>query len=124
MADIPLVRGDSGGIESISENASSGTAVTIDLANGNVHDVTLTGGTATFTFTAPTDNYACSFTLILQQDGTGGRLVSWPASVWWPGSTAPTLSAAASAVDVFTFFTTNAGTAWYGFAAGTAMGTA
>ncbi len=56
--------------------------------------------------------------LELAQDGSGGRLVTWPASVVWPGGTTPTLSTAAAAVDIFTFFSRNGGTTWYGFPTG------
>ncbi len=41
-------------------------------------------------------------TLVLIQDATGGRLVTWPAEVRWPGA-APALSVGANAVDVFEF---------------------
>lgn len=41
--------------------------------------------------------------VILKQDGTGGRTVTWPANVKWPGGTVPTLTATAHAVDVFEF---------------------
>ena len=49
-------------------------------------------------FTAPTN--PCSVQLILVQDGVGSRTATWPASVDWPGGTAPTLSTGASDVDI------------------------
>lgn len=99
-------------------SANSGTAYTINLGNGNVFKVTLTAN-VTFTFSgAPTSGTAGSFTLILVQDATGSRTVSWPASVDWPGGSAPTITSTANAVDVLTFLTTDGGTTWYGFAAG------
>lgn len=101
--------------------AASGTSLTLDLTNGNVRDVTLTGN-CTLTFSNPTaSGDACSFTLILRQDGTGSRTVTWPASVDWPGGTAPTLSTAASSVDILTFVTVNGGTVWFGMTAGKAF---
>lgn len=97
---------------------NSGTAYTIDLENGNVHEVTLTGN-CTFTFSnPPATGKAGSFTLILKQDGTGSRTTTWPASVDWTGGNAPVLSSGASEVDVLTFLTTDGGTTWYGMVAG------
>lgn len=69
----------------------SGTSKTIDWDNGNVQYVRMTGN-CTFTF----NNLRSGgrYVLRLLQDGTGGRTATWPASVKWPGGTAPTLSAA------------------------------
>lgn len=36
----------------------------------------------------------------IHQDGTGGRTVTWPAVVRWPGGVAPTITAAPNAVDL------------------------
>lgn len=58
---------------------------------------------ATFTFTAPAE--ACNLMLRLVQDGTGSRTVTWPSSVKWDnGGTAPTLSTAANAIDLISFY--------------------
>jgi hypothetical protein len=46
---------------------------------------------------------------------------TWPSSVDWPAATAPTLTATASAKDVFVFTTRDGGTTWYGFTAGQAL---
>lgn len=98
--------------------ANTGTSYAIDLENGNVFDLTLTGN-VTYTFTNPPDTgISGAFTLIQRQDGTGSRTVTWPASVDWAGGTAPTVTATASSVDVFVFITLDAGTTWYGFTAG------
>ena len=79
---------------------TSSYSVTIDWNNGNKQKITLAHN-LTFTFTAPTTGVG-SFTLILTQDGTGSRTVTWPASVKWPGGTAPTLSTAPGYIDVVT----------------------
>jgi len=102
--------------------ANSSTSYSINLLNGNVFEITLTGN-CTFTFSNPsTSGNSTSFTLILKQDGTGSRTTTWPASVDWAAATAPTLTTTASAVDILTFFTTDGGTRWYGFLAGAALG--
>ena len=60
-------------------------------------------GNCTFTFTAPTGGVA-NLLLRLVQDATGGRTATWPATVKWPGGSAPTLTAAANAVDIVTCY--------------------
>jgi len=93
--------------------ANTGTAYTIALANGTVQILTLTGNC---TFTFPTATAGQSFILLLKQDGTGSRTVTWPAAVKWPGGTAPTITATASKLDKYIF--TSDGTNWYGSNAG------
>ena len=98
---------------------NTGTATTINLANGNFFTATLTGN-CTFTFTtglaAAAANSAVSFTLFLINDGTAGRSIIWPNTVWWPGTgqTAPSRTTTANRIDVYTFITYNNGAKWYG----------
>ena len=90
----------------------------IDVTAGNVVTATVDTSTNTFTFSDPSaTGKACSFTLILTNGGS--QTVNWPSSVDWAGGTAPTLTS--SGVDILTFTTVDAGTIWYGFAAGTDM---
>ena len=100
----------------------TGASQTIDITSGNVITATLAVATTTFTFSNPSaSGSCCSFTLILTQDGSGSRAVTWPGSVQWASSTAPTLSTGAADVDIFAFITVDAGTTWYGFTAGLNM---
>lgn len=92
--------------------ANTSSAYTIDLANGSFQILTLT---ANATITMPTATAGRSFILLLKQDGTGSRTVTW-SSVRWPGGTAPTLTTTASRQDIFSFFSD--GTNWYGATAG------
>jgi len=85
-------------------------STTIDWGAGNFASLTFGASNETLTFTAPTK--ASDLVLKLVQDGTGSRTVTWPASVKWPGGTAPTLSTAGGAVDVIRFF--HDGTNYYG----------
>ena len=99
-------------------NATSGSTDTISLTDGNVHNVTLTAN-CTFTFSAPpASGTSGSFTLFLNQDGTGSRTATWPGSVKWAGGTAPTLTTTASRTDILVFTTIDAGTIWYGAVSG------
>jgi hypothetical protein len=93
--------------------ANTGTAYTINISNGTVQILTLTGNC---TFTFPTAVAGESFILLLRQDGTGSRTVTWPSAVRWPGGTAPTITATASRTDKYVF--TCDGTRWYGSNAG------
>jgi len=93
--------------------ANTSTAYTIDLANGSVQILTLTGNC---TFTFPTATAGRSFIMILKQDGTGSRTVTWPSAVKWPAGTAPTITSTASKADKYIF--TADGTNWIGSNAG------
>lgn len=93
--------------------ANTSTAYTIALSNGTVQDLTLTGNC---TYTFPTPASGLGFVLLQRQDATGSRTVTWPATVKWPGSTAPTITATASKLDKFVFVSD--GTYWYGSNAG------
>ena len=99
-------------------NGTSGSTDTIDLEDGNVHNVTLTAN-CTFTFSnPPASGTSGTFTLFLNQDGTGSRTATWPASVKWAGGAAPTLTTTASRTDILVFTTIDAGTIWYGAVSG------
>ena len=105
--------------ESVNAIGSAGGGTQdIDLELGNVVSMTIDTSETTLTFSnAAASGTASSFTLILTNGGS--QTVNWPASVDWAGGTAPTLTT--SGVDVLTFTTVDAGTIWYGFAAGLAM---
>jgi hypothetical protein len=101
---------------------SSANATTIDCETGNTFSHILTENT-TITFSNPPasgTSYTMSVELIQDVSATGFS-VTWPASIDFPSATAPTLTATASAVDVFVFTTRDGGTTWYGFTAGQAL---
>ena len=101
---------------------STTNATTVNCEAGNTFSHTLTENT-TFTFSNPPASgtgYTMSIEII--QDGSAsGFTVTWPTSVDWPAATAPTITATASAKDVFVFTTRDGGTTWYGFTAGQAL---
>ncbi len=111
-----------GGKEVYQTIAALGATHTLDLANGNGFDATLTAN-CTLAFAGATAGTLCSFMLLLRQDGTGGWTTTWPGSVIWPGGSAPTLVTTASTAQVLTFFSLDGGTTWYGFPTGTAGAT-
>lgn len=93
-------------------SANSGTAITLDLTNGTVQIITLTGNA---TITMPTAVSGKSFIMFLKQDATGSRSVTWT-TVKWAGGTAPTITGTASRQDIYSFFSD--GTNWYGVTVG------
>ena len=101
--------------ETVKAVGNTGTSATLDLADGNVFTATLNGN-CTFTFTTGTNSApnAASFTLILANDSTPSRTITWPAAVKWPNNSAPSRTTAASKTDIWTFMTPDNGTTWYG----------
>jgi|GEM_PF-2329428 len=92
--------------------ANTSTAITVDLTNGTVQKLTLT---ANATITMPTAAAGKSFIVMLKQDATGSRTVTW-STVSWPSSTAPTITSTANKQDMYSFFSD--GTNWYGVTVG------
>jgi len=104
--------------ETFATASSSSGVLTIDCETGNVFQSTLTENVTTLTLSnPPATGTSYAFTLKLVQDSTA-RTFAWPASVNWAGGTAPTLSSASGAVDIYTLYTTDGGTNWYGFIGG------
>lgn len=100
--------------ETVNSHGNTGTTPSLTLANGNFVTATLNGD-ATFTFNltgCPAGNFG--FTLVLTNDGTANRTITWPASVKWPNATVPTRTTTANKTDIYTFFTYDAGTTWWG----------
>ena len=103
-------------VEAVSTVAASGAAQTIPpVTVATMSRITLTAAPVTLTF--PAAQAGASFTLTLVQDGAGSRTVTWPAGTKWPGALVPTLSTAASAVDVL-IFQCDDGSTWEGFVSG------
>jgi hypothetical protein len=78
-------------------NSGTGT-VTFNWNDGNIQTVTLTGN-CTFAFSNPQSG--ASYQIVITQDGTGGRTITWP-TVHWQNKTTPLLSNSANTVDVIT----------------------
>jgi len=102
-----------GGGETYSDAGNSGTAITLNLVNGNVQKLTLTGN-CTITLTSPASGAMRSLTLLVFQDGVGSHTITWPGSVKWGNAGAPVLTTTASKMDMISLFTVDGGTNWYG----------
>ena len=112
IISIPLTNPTVTNYTETTATVNSGSALTLDLANGTIDIITLT---ANCTITMPTAAAGKSFLIFLKQDATGSRSVTWT-TVKWAGGTAPTITATASKMDIFSFFSD--GTNWYGVTVG------
>jgi len=100
-------------VETLQAVGTVGASSTLALTNGTVLTATLTASTPC-TFTMPTATAGKSFILILTQASSGMTTATFT-SVKFPGGTAPTITATASAVDIISFVAN--GTSWFGSAA-------
>jgi len=120
MADQLLTRPEIKDYSETKIGVAAAATVDLDMTSGNVFTVTADQNT-TFTFSNPSPTgKSCSFTLIWTQDSSD-RTITWPASVDWAGGSAPDVTSGSGKIDVYTFFTLDAGTIWYGFQAGAEM---
>ena len=106
--------GAAGGLERVIRVGSAGTC-RVHAANANAFIIDLRANT-TLVIAPTADAFGVlSLTLVLVQDATGSRTVTWPASVDWGTTGAPTLTTTASKADVVTLMSLNGGRTWYGF---------
>ncbi len=94
----------------ISQSLTDGASISWNLASQQNAHVTLGGNR---TLSNPTNlKNGGTYILRVVQDGTGSRTLAYGTAYKWPGGVAPTLSTAASAVDILTFVSD--GTNMYG----------
>ncbi|QQG37864.1 MAG: hypothetical protein HYS26_04550 [Candidatus Kaiserbacteria bacterium] len=96
--------GAGGAITTVENALTDGATITVNWRDGNQQRVTL-GGNRTINFS----NYVAGqiLRLVVCQDGTGSRTVTW-GSVNWQSGTAPTLTTTANKCDLATFIATYA----------------
>jgi len=93
---------------------NAGATRTFDMATGNFFSVTIDQAT-TFTFSNPpgSGDFGC---FVMEITNGSAFVITFPASVDWPGGIAPTLTAAGK--DQLVFTTRDGGTTYFGFVAG------
>lgn len=84
--------------------------VTVDLGAGGTQYMTFDRDAVAMSFSNPTGGSV--YRLLLQQSSGGSDSITWSTTIKWRGGSAPTLTAAGSAVDILTFTYINS--AWYG----------
>jgi hypothetical protein len=98
--------------DTVTALGNTGTAINLDVTSGGVFTATLNGN-ATITLRYPVATGASSFVLILTNDATPGRTVTFAGGTFkYPGGSV-TRTTTASAVDIWFFFTPNAGTTYF-----------
>ncbi len=107
--------------ELVNNAGNSGTSITIDLHKGNTQEIILTGNATLTVINMAASGYKSDLTLILTQDTTGSRLVTWPITTKWAGGSVPVLSTAANAMDIIKLITVDGGATWYGSVIGIGM---
>jgi len=111
---------DNGFSEEYAAVTSSSNAVSLDLQTAGNFSHDLTENT-TISFTNPAASGKVSGATLRIIQGSTARTITWNSSIKWASDTAPTLSTANDAVDVFVFYTVDGGTNYYGFTAGQVM---
>lgn len=98
--------------------AFSNTGPTLDLSSGNVFSHAPSANVA-YTFTNPPSS-GTSYDFTLKVTPSATIAITWPASVEWPSGAAPAAPASGE-TDVYTFFTTDGGSTYYGNQVGDAV---
>jgi hypothetical protein len=111
---------DAGISEEYTAVTSSSNAVSLNLQLGTNFSHDLTENT-TISFANPAVSGKVSAATLRIIQGSTARTITWHSSIKWASDTAPTLSTGDDDVDIFVFYTVDAGTTYYGFTAGQDM---
>jgi len=96
-------------------------SLVVDLDTGASQELTLVENVTVSAFTnPPVAGKTGEFTLILKQDGVGGRTIVWPGTVKWD-TASPVLPVTSNAISILRFITVDAGLTWYGTVDGLSM---
>lgn len=106
--------------ETIGTSGISAGTLNVNLDEGANQTIVLTENASSVAFINfnPDSSHSSTVTLRVDQDGIGGWAIAWPASIDWAGGVAPTVTATASAYDIYGFTTYDAGVTWVGFPLG------
>ena len=107
--------------EAVTVTQGSGT-VTLDLAQGNFFEFTLTANVTGWTFSnLATSGTASSWIIKITQHASSAKTVAYPAGVKWAGGTDHVMSTATGAIDIVSMFTMDAGANIYATVVGKAF---
>lgn len=111
------VQGLPGDLTVASQGTTSGTIDLTTVGLPSTNRYVMSGNITSITLpTTPTATQSGTITLVLVQDSTGNRTVTWPVSVLWSEGVKGQPSTAAGAISVFHLEWT--GNEWLGFKAG------
>lgn len=77
---------------------------------------TLSGSVTSLSLPTPPTGFSGTITLVLTQDATGGRTITWPSAVKWPEGIQPQPTAGAGSMSMFNLLWTGAD--WLGMVGG------
>ena len=99
--------------EAVTVTQSSGT-VTLDLAQGNFFEFTLTENVTGWTFSnLATSGTASSWIIKITQHASSAKTVAYPSAVKWAVGADHVMSTATGAIDIVSMFTIDGGTTIY-----------
>ena len=99
--------------EAVTVTQGSGT-VTLDLAQGNFFEFTLTENVTGWTFSnTAASGTASSWIIKITQHASSAKTVAYPSAVKWAGGTDHVMSTATGSIDIVSMFTIDSGTAIY-----------
>ncbi len=102
-------------------SASSGSAYTIDPANGAQLDLTLTAASPVLTFAAPTSSSTQRIDITIIENGTGGYTPSW-VNVTWAAGIPPVIDTSAN-TPTYGIYVVTDGVTWTGYSNAFSTGT-
>ncbi len=98
-----------------SQSKTATATTTIDYELGSYVKLALSTDISSLVLSNPPASGTVGVLRLRITQGSGGQTITWPASVKWPDSNAPTLSSGAGDVDFVDLWTDDGGTTWYGF---------
>ena len=99
--------------EAVTVTQSSGT-VTLDLAQGNFFEFTLTENVTGWTFSnLASSGTASSWIIKITQHASSAKTVAYPAAVKWSGGYDHVMSTGTGSIDIVSMFTIDGGTTIY-----------
>ena len=99
--------------EAVTVTQGSGT-VTLDLAQGNFFEFTLTENVTGWTFSnLASSGTASSWIIKITQHASSAKTVAYPAAIKWAGGTDHVMSTATGSIDIVSMFTIDSGTTIY-----------
>ena len=107
--------------EAVTVTQGSGT-VTLDLAQGNFFEFTLTENVTGWTFSnLASSGTASSWIIKITQHASSAKTIAYPAAIKWAGGTDHVMSTATGSIDIVSMFTIDSGTAIYANIVGKAV---
>ena len=99
--------------EAVTVTQGSGT-VTLDLAQGNFFEFTLTENVTGWTFSnLASSGTASSWIIKITQHASSAKTIAYPAAIKWSGGYDHVMSTATGSIDIISMFTIDGGTTIY-----------